>query len=158
MNTPTIKNIESISVIGVSQITNSLNIQPFLLWQPFKKALSSAAYPALVSFSIQNYSKKYFDHFNPTNDFEYCAAVEKRDLQTPDGMIEWNLPGGMYAVFEHVGLPDTFTQKLTEIFTVWLPQSDYRLDDRPHFQRMDECYRLNDPNSIEEIWIPISLK
>ncbi|MDP4819728.1 MAG: GyrI-like domain-containing protein [Saprospiraceae bacterium] len=41
------------------------------------------------------------------------------------------------------------------IFGTWLPNSDYILDDRPHFEVLEERYTNDDPNSEEEIWIPI---
>ena len=44
------------------------------------------------------------------------------------------------------------------IFAEWLPKSDYLLDNRPHFEVLGEKAKLNDPNSEEEIWVPIRLK
>lgn len=44
------------------------------------------------------------------------------------------------------------------IFSDWLPKSDYELDERPHFEILDEKYKNDDPNSEEEIWIPIRNK
>jgi AraC family transcriptional regulator len=39
-----------------------------------------------------------------------------------------------------------------------LPNSAYELDDREHFELLGEKYKNNDPNSEEEIWIPIRPK
>jgi AraC family transcriptional regulator len=44
------------------------------------------------------------------------------------------------------------------MLTEWLPNSAYALDDRPHFEALGEQYKNNDPNSEEEIWIPIKPK
>jgi AraC family transcriptional regulator len=44
------------------------------------------------------------------------------------------------------------------IFSEWLPNSDYRLADRAHFEVLGEKYKNNDPSSEEEIWIPIMVK
>ncbi|MCB0855813.1 MAG: GyrI-like domain-containing protein, partial [Bacteroidetes bacterium] len=44
------------------------------------------------------------------------------------------------------------------IFFECLPKSDYLLDNRPHFEVLGEKAKLNDPNSEEEIWVPIRLK
>jgi AraC family transcriptional regulator len=46
----------------------------------------------------------------------------------------------------------------TYIFGSWLPGSSYLLDDRPHFEILGEKYKNNDPDSEEEIWIPITEK
>jgi AraC family transcriptional regulator len=39
-----------------------------------------------------------------------------------------------------------------------LPNSNYHLDDRPHFEILGEKYKNADPGSEEEIWIPIKAK
>ncbi len=39
-----------------------------------------------------------------------------------------------------------------------LPNSEYELENRPHFEVLGEKYKNNDPNSEEEIWIPIKKK
>jgi predicted transcriptional regulator YdeE len=41
------------------------------------------------------------------------------------------------------------------IYTEWLPASNYELDNRPQFEILGVKYKTNDPNSEEEIWIPI---
>jgi AraC family transcriptional regulator len=41
------------------------------------------------------------------------------------------------------------------IFNTWLPQSNYQLAPRPHFEILGEKYKNNHPDSEEEIWIPI---
>ncbi len=49
--------------------------------------------------------------------------------------------------------PETYRN----IFETWLPASGYVLDNRPHFAVMGEKYRNEDPDSEEEIWIPIKM-
>ena len=44
------------------------------------------------------------------------------------------------------------------IFNDWLPSSKYVLDTRPHFAVMGSKYRNNDPDSEEELWIPVKVK
>ena len=51
-----------------------------------------------------------------------------------------------------------FSKTMQHIFTRWLPESNYRLDNRPHFEVLGERYKNNDPNSEEEVWIPIKQK
>ena len=41
------------------------------------------------------------------------------------------------------------------IFETWLPDSDYLIDDRPHFAIMGEKYIGDSPDSKEELWIPV---
>ena len=65
------------------------------------------------------------------------------------------LPGGLYAVFVHKGPASEGLRTYEYIFGKWLPASDFLLDDRPHFALIGKRYKHKDPNSEEEIWIPI---
>ncbi len=81
------------------------------------------------------------------------ATVEVTDFdKIPKGMEGFTLPGGLYAVFPHRVMDTDIFQY---IYTTWLPNSTYSLDDRPHFELLGEKYKNNDPDSEEEIWIPV---
>jgi AraC family transcriptional regulator len=72
-------------------------------------------------------------------------------------MEAFTLEGGLYAVFDYVGSsndPSIFQY----IFMTWVPNSEYDLDQRPHFEVLGENYKNNDLTSQEEIWIPIRKK
>jgi AraC family transcriptional regulator len=69
-------------------------------------------------------------------------------------MKTFTLKGGQYAVFNHKG-SSTDNSIYQYIFTQWLPNSGYQIDNRPHFELLGEKYKNNDPNSEEEIWVPI---
>jgi AraC family transcriptional regulator len=43
-------------------------------------------------------------------------------------------------------------------FNNGLPDSQYLLDKRPHFEILGKKYKHNHPNSQEEVWIPIKEK
>ena len=73
-------------------------------------------------------------------------------------METYILPGGLYAVFLHKGAATTGPKTFQYIFGTWLPESDYSLDIRPHFEILGEKYKNDDPDSEEEIWIPIKPK
>ena len=108
-------------------------------------------------FSMQVYDR-LINFTDLSQEFEKWAAVEVTDFNTiPDDMESFELPGGLYAVFFYKGL-STDTQIFRYIFGTWLPGSSYVLDGRPHFEILGEKYRNNDPNSEEEIWIPIMPK
>jgi AraC family transcriptional regulator len=68
------------------------------------------------------------------------------------------LKGGLYAVFQHKGGPATGFKTFSYIFGTWLPASDYVLDARPHFELLGEKYNGSEPDSEEEIWIPVKSK
>ncbi len=108
-------------------------------------------------FSLQHYATiNSFENFNPEAVFEKWASVEVTDFNNvPEGMETFTLTEGLYAVFEYKGnSPEIFQY----IFQTWLPNSDYELNKRPHFEILGEKYKSNDDASEEEIWIPIQKK
>ena len=97
-----------------------------------------------------------FNDFNHDTLFEKWVTVEVSSIDTiPDDMEAYILKGGSYAVFTHKGPAATFQKTFQSIFTEWLPNSEYLLDKREHFQLLGEKYKNNEPDSEEEVWIPI---
>jgi AraC family transcriptional regulator len=111
-------------------------------------------------FSMQVYDPSYdFKNFNPAAEFEKWAAIEVTDFDSiPADMEQFELQGGPYAVFIHKGAASRGPETFTYIFGSWLPNSDYLLDNRPHFEILGEKYKNDDPDSEEEIWIPVRPK
>lgn len=110
-------------------------------------------------YSLQVYPPSYFAHFDPATPFEKWALAEvSSTVDIPADMETFHLPAGLYAVFHHKGAAETATRTFGYIFHSWLPSSPYELDQRPHFEILGEKYRNGDPNSEEEIWIPIRSK
>lgn len=109
--------------------------------------------------SMQVYEESFdFVNFNSQTLFEKWATVEVGDFDNiPDKMEPFLLVGGLYAIFIHKG-SSTDTSPFHYIFTTWLPKSNYLLDRRPHFEVLGEKHKNTDPDSEEEIWIPIKLK
>jgi AraC family transcriptional regulator len=68
------------------------------------------------------------------------------------------IPEGLYAVFNYKGDQTNAVSFFNIIYTEWLPNSDYQLDNRPQFEILGEKYKNNDTSSEEEIWIPIKKK
>ena len=107
--------------------------------------------------SMQIYENNFdFQNFNPDKEIEKWAAVEVSELSTvPEGMETYTIPKGKYAVFIHKGGPEKGPETFGYIFGSWIPQSEFEIDNRPHFEILGEKYRNNHPNSEEEIWIPL---
>lgn len=128
------------------------------LWRTFlprRKEITNSLTNELISLVI--YPPGYFAKFDPSNEFERWAAVEVSDLENiPENMETFILESGLYAVFDHKG--SDANSFFTHVFTDWLPDSEYQLDDRPHFEVLGAKYINGDPNSEEEIWIPINPK
>ncbi len=130
------------------------------LWQRFRSFLVTISEkPPLNFYSVQRYPKDYFKDFDAARIFEKWAAVPADFLvEKADGLNNLIIPEGLYAVFIHRGAAVTARQTFEYIFSTWLPRSNYELDERPHFEQLDERYRNDDPDSEEEIWIPVRLK
>jgi AraC family transcriptional regulator len=128
------------------------------LWRSFmperkliKNVLGSELY------SMQIYSSLFFEKFDPEEQFEKWAAVEVFDFDfVPANMEAFTLPGGLYAVFLYKGATNVGAGAFQYIIGTWLPASGYVLDVRPHFEILGEKYKNNDPESEEEIWIPVT--
>jgi len=107
-------------------------------------------------YSIEVYEKLYFDNFNPKREFDKWAAVEVMNFdRVPDEMETLNSPRGLYAVFQYKGAASKGAETYQYIYGTWLPESDFLLDNRPHFAVMGEKYKNEDPDSEEEMWIPV---
>jgi len=155
---PKIENLAPKKLLGINiemSLAHNLTGQ---LWQSFMKRRDEIINRSNTNYiSLQFYEADYFKYFNPNKNFTKWATVEVTDFDNiPIGMNKLLLSGGLYAVFNYKGnnAPEIFQY----IFTEWLPQSNYNLDDRPHFEILGERYNNDDPESEEDIYIPIQMK
>ncbi|MES2616671.1 MAG: GyrI-like domain-containing protein [Bacteroidota bacterium] len=127
------------------------------LWRGFMPRRREISNPVSNEmYSLQVYPPNYFYPFNPTTEFEKWALIEVNNFENiPSGMEKFVLPQGDYAVFQYKGDATNAAATFQYIFNTWLPASGYQLDHRPHFEILGEKYKNNDPDSEEEIWIPI---
>jgi AraC family transcriptional regulator len=158
---PRIEILAEKKLIGQRVSMSFANNKTAVLWQSFmpqRKEIENSIGIALFSLEVYD-SISFFADFNPLKEFYKWAAVEVTNwVDIPAGMEVLLLPGGLYAVFIYQGLASEGQKTYEYIFRDWLPPSDFVLDDRPHFALMGEKYKNNDPNSEEEIWIPIQKK
>jgi AraC family transcriptional regulator len=157
---PRIETLAEKKLVGKRMMMSFSNNKTFELWRSFmprRKEIKNSVGTDL--YSIEVYSSSYWDSFSPDAELEKWAAVEVTDYQTiPSDMDTITLPDGRYAVFVHKGPATTAPKTYGYIFTTWLPNSDFILDNRPHFALMGDKYKNEDPDSEEEIWIPIKAK
>ena len=128
------------------------------LWQGFMP--HRAEIPNVIGselYSVEVYDNpKVFESFSASIEFEKWAAVKVSGFEAiPGGMERLVLPQGLYAVFNYKGKGSEVAKTYRYILGTWLPSSGYHLDDRPHFAVMGEKYKNEDPNSEEELWVPI---
>jgi AraC family transcriptional regulator len=129
------------------------------LWKSFIPRVKEITNTLTSDFtSLAVYRSTYFVDFSPTNEFEKWATIEVSGFENiPNDLETFKLTGGLYAVFDYKGSSND-QSIFVYIFGSWLPNSDYNLDDRPHFEVLGDKYKNNDPTSEEEIWIPIKPK
>jgi len=130
------------------------------LWRTFMPRRNEIQAVGGDLYSVQQYAPDFFDTFNPNTTFKKWAGVEAADITAvPDGMEQVILAGGLYAVFDYKGDARNAAETFQYILGIWLPQSAYVLDNsRHHFEILGEKYKKGDPDSEEEIWIPVQQK
>jgi AraC family transcriptional regulator len=157
-----IQTISPKKLIGKRLQMSLANNKTRTLWQsfmPHRKEVNNHLNSDLFSMQVYENALNYFENFNPHTVFEKWAAVEVTDFDNiPAGMESYTLNGGLYVVFSHKGDNSTANKVFEYIFATWLPESNYDLDNREHFEILGEKYKNDDPDSEEEIWIPIKFK
>jgi AraC family transcriptional regulator len=157
-NEPTIQTLPRKKLIGKSARMSLIQNTTPILWKSFmqnRKIIKNSIGTDL--YSIQVYDDAlYFKNFNPQTEFTKFAMIEAEDFSLiPDEMETLTIESGLYAVFIYKGLPQGFPALANYIFSEWLPNSNYTLDNRPHFEVLGETYNPANENSQEEVWIPI---
>ena len=160
MLSPDIISIESKICLGKCLNMSLANNRTGELWRSFMPetgTIPNRLNKEIISATV--YDTDYFEQFDPNKIFEKWAAVEVSETPSEinDGHSILNIPGGLYAVFHYKGL-STDTSIFQYIFGTYLPASEYELDQRPHFEILGDQYKNMDPESEEDIYIPIRLK
>jgi AraC family transcriptional regulator len=155
---PIIKTISEKKLVGMSLRMSLAENKTFSLWQSFmprRKEISDALSTDLISMQVYDAP---LQAGNMLQVFDKWAAVEVSNFdKVPEDMNTYTLVGGLYAVFHYKGL-STDSSIFRYIYGEWLPNSNYVLDQRPHFEVLGPKYKNNDPNSEEEIWVPLKLR
>ena len=156
---PRIQTLTEKKLVGKSLKMSLADYKVGELWKSFMpkiKDITNNFTNDLISLAI--YKPTHFSDFKPSNEFERWATIEVSDFDNISNELDtFVLPGGLYAVFDYKGL-STDNSIFQSILGTWLPNSDYVLDDRPHFEVLSDKYKNNDQTSEEEIWIPIKGK
>lgn len=156
---PRIRHLSDKKLVGIRMNMSLMHNRTGLLWSSFmprKKEILNGISNEL--YSLQVYPSDYFLNFNPAATFEKWAAVEVQDFEfIPEGMMSFQLEAGLYAVFSYRG-SNTDHRIFEYIYGEWIPHSEYQLDTRPHFELLGNKYKNGDPESEEEIWIPVKMK
>ena len=156
---PRIENLEEKKFIGMNETMSLADNKTFILFRKFMPRRKEIQHQVSNDiYDLQIYPNNYHSNFSPANPFTKWAMVEVSSFANiPEGMEAFTLVSGTYAVFTAAGLSKD-KSIFQYIFTQWLPQSDYILDSRPHFDIMGEEYQQKGPDAEQEIWIPVKRK
>jgi len=156
-----IEDIGEKKLIGQKMNMSFSDDKTFALWSSFmprRNEIKNVVSQDLISLQA-------YENLLDINSFDMELQFEKwalREVSTfdfiPSQMHYFILPAGKYAIFIHKGASSEAPKTFQYIFGVWLPQSEFELDNRPHFEVLGEKYKNNDPQSEEEVWIPIRNK
>ena len=159
MQTPKIVQLENKTLVGMCQkmsLSHQLTGELWRQFMPLRKEIENKVSDDF--YSLQEYPADYFHQFDVHREFVKWALIEVNGtVNVPQNMEIYHLEGGEYAVFTYKGL-STDTSIFQYIYNKWIPNSEYELDDRPHFEVLGPKYKNNDEASEEEIWIPVKRK
>lgn len=140
-------------ICGASKPMTLQSFAPRIVWEGFMPQLYAVQDRISEDFiSLRTYEG--IPVFGPTANpsFTYWAAVEVSEPQ--DRLQTLEIPKGTYAIFNYKGKSsDSAIWRF--IYGKWIPQSEWELDDRPHFERLGPKYKQDHIESEEEIWIPV---
>ncbi|WP_420574109.1 GyrI-like domain-containing protein [Kordia sp.] len=158
---PIIQTFPQKKLVGKSARMSLIQNSTPILWKSFmqqRKSIENSVGTDL--YSIQVYDEvSYFKNFNPQTEFTKLAMTEVSSFENiPETMETLTIASGLYAVFNYKGLPQNFSHMANYIFGEWLPNSEYELDNRPHFEVLGDKYIPNSEDSQEEVWIPIQIR
>lgn len=108
-------------------------------------------------YGFEDYSEDY--SAEPLK-FYYMAAVEaEEDAEIPEGMDIKRVPKALYAVFTVNGnnADGEIGKAFHYIYNVWLPQSEYCLDEKlsADFEYYDERWDCQSASAQMELYIPV---
>lgn len=154
MNLPhRIEIIESKKLIGFSILTSFQEDKTPIVWRQFmlrRNEISSRISNQLFSLQI------YPEDFTPNQSFTKYALAEVLNFDNiPNDFETFQLKSGKYLVFNYTGKSEKGPEIFRYIFQNFIPENQFKVDDRPHFEIFGDDYNPNSDSAEEQIWIPI---
>eukprot|EP01112_Ceratiomyxa_fruticulosa_P005215 TRINITY_DN1581_c0_g1_i3.p1 TRINITY_DN1581_c0_g1~~TRINITY_DN1581_c0_g1_i3.p1 ORF type:complete len:155 (-),score=29.28 TRINITY_DN1581_c0_g1_i3:66-530(-) len=98
---------------------------------------------------------------NPNDEkgFTYFACAHFTTPVDSDGTIVLQLPGGLYASYEHIGSYSLLAKAFDDLQKQWLPSSGYQLTDQPFIEVYLNTSKDTPENELRTlVQIPIQKK
>ncbi len=154
MNLPhRIEIIESKKLAGFSIVTSFQEDKTPIVWRQFMMRRNEIVNRISTQlFSLQIYT----ENFTPNQTFIKYALAEVSDFENvPEEFETFELESGKYLVFNYKGKAENGPEIFRYIFQNFIPENQFEVDNRPHFEIFGDDYNPNDDSAEEEIWIPI---
>jgi len=142
-------NIQGFKAVGISYFGDNANGEIPRLWEAFNQQYKD----------IKNKSKSMFCYGICDSDmdaqgrFHYTACVEVDHFEDiPENMEAKAVPEGRYLVYTYSGDIKDLGEFYGNIFSKWLPASEYEMDYRPQLELYDERFMQN---GEFDIYIPV---
>jgi AraC family transcriptional regulator len=145
-----------IGMVETMSGNNNFTWRLFSFFMPRRKEIENKQSSSV--FDVRIYPNDYFKSgYNPERTFRKWAAMEVYALnKIPEGMQVVTIPAGKYAVFT---VPKNIDSTMFQyIFTEWLPNSQFTIDSRPHYDEFDVKAIAKASKAMQRIMIPIRLK
>lgn len=146
---PEIVSKDAFTAVGIRIHTSPKSNEISELWQRHGERLGEVPNPAQDgAYGIMEMTDM------AATAMDYMAAVVVTEMgDMPDGMSQWDVPAGTYAVFEST-LP-ALGQKFDTFYQEWLPSSDYQRAAGPEFEQYGPTFDPHDPESKLSVYIPV---
>lgn len=145
--------IEPKKLIGFSITTSFQDDKTQIVWRKFMMRRNEIVNQTSNQlFSLQIYP----ENFTANQTFRKYALAEVSDFNNiPNDFETFELESGKYLVFNYQGKVEHEPEIFRYIFQNVIPENQFEVDNRPHFEIFGEDYNPNDDSAEEEIWIPI---
>ena len=145
--------IEPKKLIGFSITTSFRDDKTQIVWRKFMMRRNEIVNQTSNQlFSLQIYP----ENFTANQTFRKYALAEVSDFNNiPNDFETFELESGKYLVFNYQGKAEHAPEIFRYIFQNVIPENQFEVDNRPHFEIFGEDYNPNDDSAEEEIWIPI---
>ena len=145
--------IEPKRLIGFSITTSFRDDKTQIVWRKFMMRRNEIVNQTSNQlFSLQIYP----ENFTPNQTFRKYALAEVSDFDNnPNDFEIFELASGKYLVFNYKGKAEIGPEIFRYIFQNMIPENQFEVDNRPHFEIFGEDYNPQNDFAEEEIWIPI---
>jgi AraC family transcriptional regulator len=144
-------------ISGLSPDANNFIVIP-KLWEEFIERMNEiTAQAGEESYGIVH-ARPEAERKHP-HEMMYIAGVRVAPgNDAPPGMVLYEVPAGLYAVFTHRGPIANLGKTLAGIYREWLPASGYRHGGTCDVELYDRRFNPTAESSEMETWIPIRPK